>query len=71
MNEFYVRYVELPYTVKAVTIPNTEGDFDIYINSTLDEVQQHKALTHEIKHIKKDHFYTDTKPIEVVEDEAG
>lgn len=70
MSDFYVRFISLPDKINAVTLPNSDGTFDIYINNNLDELAQTKALNHEIKHIKKDHFYNDIKPIEVVEKEA-
>ena len=69
MTDFYVRFVPFPLTVKGVTVVNDDGTFDIYINSNLDEIQQEKALNHELKHIKKDHFYS-VKDIKVVEKEA-
>lgn len=70
MTDYFVYFVELPYHVKGVTIPNNDGTFDIYINSVLDDIQRQKSLNHELKHIKKDHFYDDMKDIETVENEA-
>ena len=69
--DYFVRYVDFPVTVKGVTIPNDDGTFDIYINSVLCEEQQRECLEHELRHIRKDHFYTDTKPIREVEREAS
>lgn len=71
MADYYVRMVELPINVKGVTVKNSDGSFDIYINSLLcpDKVQE--ALIHELKHVKKDHLYDDIKSIEVVEYEAS
>lgn len=71
MNDYFVRYIELPYHINACTVPNTDGTFDVYVNLNLDKYCQIAALKHEIEHIKKDHFYNDIKPIEVVEKEAG
>ena len=70
MADYFVRLVALPMHVNAVVMPNDDGTFDIYINSLLGEAQRQKALTHELKHIKKDHFYTEFKDIETVENEA-
>lgn len=62
--------VELPSSVRAVTIPNDDTTFDVYINSILPEELQIRALEHELKHIKLDHFY-DNNPIGQNEREAG
>jgi hypothetical protein len=53
----YVRFIELPPHIKGVTLPNPDGTFDVYINSTLSEYQQKSALKHEINHINLNHFY--------------
>lgn len=66
----FVRHIRFPSDrVRAVTIPNDDGTFDIYINSRLPEELQQKALEHELKHIRKDHFYNED-PIWVNEEEA-
>lgn len=66
----FVRYLRFPSDrVRAVTIPNDDGTFDIYINSRLPEELQQKALDHELKHIQKDHFYNED-PVWVNEEEA-
>lgn len=65
----FVRLIPLPVTVPAVVIPNDDGTFDIYINSVLPQELQHKALEHELKHIRKDHFYNDD-PVWLNEEEA-
>lgn len=66
----FVRLVSLPEAVKAVVLPNDDGTFDIYINSNLPEELQNRALEHELKHIRKDHFYNDD-PVWLNEREAG
>ncbi len=66
----FVRLVPLPLAVRAVTLPNDDGTFDIYVNSNLPEELQHRALEHELKHIRKDHFYNDD-PVWLNEKEAG
>lgn len=66
----FVRLVSLPEAVKAVVLPNDDGTFDIYINSNLPDELQNRALEHELKHIRKDHFYNDD-PVWLNEREAG
>ena len=58
-NYIFVRMIALPSTVPAVVVPNDDSTFDIYINSTLPEETQIKALEHELEHIRRDHFYND------------
>ena len=66
----YVRYIKLPCCVKAVTVPNIDDTYDIYINSTLNAATQAKALDHEMIHIKQNHHY-DNNPVALAEKEAG
>ncbi len=69
--EYFVRYVFLPYSIKAVTIPNDDCTFDIYINIGISEMARQKALEHELNHIRKNHFYDDHQTVEEQEKEAG
>ena len=66
----FIRPLALPHAVRAVTLPNEDGTFDIYINSNLPEELRQKALEHELKHIRKDHFYNED-PVWLNEEEAG
>lgn len=66
----FVRMIALPLTVPAVTIPNDDGTFDIYINASLPDETRIKALNHELEHIRRDHFYNDD-PVWLNEEEAG
>lgn len=69
-SNIFVRSVPLPEAVRAVTLPNDDGTFDVYINSCLPDECQQKALAHELEHIRKDHFYNDD-PVWLNEQEAG
>ena len=53
MLDYYVRYIALPRTVEGVSIPNDDGTFDIYINSTLPPAKQDAVLQHELRHLKR------------------
>lgn len=55
----FIRTVPLPGAVRAVVLPNDDGTFDIYINSSLPDELRRRALEHELAHIRKDHFYND------------
>lgn len=69
-HSIFVRLVSLPEAVKAVVLPNDDGTFDIYINANLPDELQNRALEHELRHIRKDHFYNDD-PVWLNEQEAG
>lgn len=69
-SNIFVRMVPLPEAVRAVTIPNDDLTFDVYVNSALPDELQSRALEHELEHIKRDHFYNDD-PVWVNEKEAG
>ncbi len=66
----FVRMVAFPDHVRAVTVPNADNTFDIYVNEVLPKELQEKALKHELQHIKMDHFYNDD-PVQKNEAEAG
>lgn len=57
MSGVFVRTLVLPDAVCAVTLPNDDGTFSVFINETLDEAHQRDALEHELRHIRRDHFY--------------
>ncbi len=69
-SNIFIRPIDLPNAVRAVTIPNDDGTFDIYVNVNLPEELQRRAIDHELKHIRKDHFYNDD-PVWLNEQEAG
>ena len=57
MTEIIVRMVPLPPHVRAFTMPDAQGDYNIYINTALSEAQQKRSLLHELRHIQNDDFY--------------
>ena len=64
-----VRVLELPASVRGVTVPNDDGTFSIYINALYGDETQRKILRHELEHIARDHFYK-SEPIARQEAEA-
>jgi hypothetical protein len=56
MDEIIVRYINLPPSVKGLTVRDSSGDYNIYINYGLGENIRDQALEHEKEHIKKQHF---------------
>ena len=69
MTDTYVRLVPLPVKVEGVTLPNDDGSFDIYINARLSPARQQETLEHELRHIRRDHFYVDM-PVSRMERQA-
>lgn len=69
MNRIYAHLIELPVTVRGVTIPDDDtGDYIVFINALFDHATQQAVLAHELEHIRRDHF-SDT--LTVIEAEAG
>ncbi len=57
MDEIICRHIGLPAKVNAVTVVDDNGDFNIYINANLSYEEQKKAYRHEVRHIRKNHFF--------------
>lgn len=70
MDAVIIRVIDLPYKVRAVTVKDAEGDYNIYLNARLSGDQQTKAFRHEVEHIRLGHFYSE-KPVSVKEAEAN
>lgn len=70
LGEIYIRGIELPLKVKGITVLDSDGNFNVYINILLSQDTQRKAAIHEIKHIKREHFY-DVNPVIYNELEAN
>lgn len=68
--DHFVRVIQLPTSVRGVTVPNDDGTFSIYINSVYDTGSQRATLEHELEHLARDHFYS-AEPIARQEAEAS
>ena len=69
--DYYLRSVPFPNrSSRAVVLPNTDGTFDIYINTLFSEAEQEEALQHELRHLIENHFY-DERPVAINEAEAN
>ena len=52
MNDIFIRYTdELPLSVLGLTKPDSNGDYNVYINSRVSKNKQSEAIHHELKHI--------------------
>jgi len=59
MEQIIVRCINLPCAVKGFVREDENGDYNIYINARLSYDTQTKALRHELRHVKRDDFYSD------------
>lgn len=66
MDDIIVRIIDLPMCVKGVTIPHSDGTFNIYINAKYSNDMRRTILEHELRHIKNFDFdnFDDIKIIE-------
>lgn len=55
----FVREIKMPLTIRAFTIPDANGDFNIYINEDLSDAAKRKSLEHEKTHINRNDFEKD------------
>lgn len=67
--DYFAHLVDLPPSVEGVVVPNPDGSFEIYVNSSLCPARRQECLEHEIRHIMRDHFYKD-QPVSQCEQEA-
>lgn len=66
MDEYYIRYVPLPVSLKGITVEDAAGFYNIYINSLLSYEEQQKAIKHELTHVLRNDFDQE-KPLQLVE----
>lgn len=59
MDAVIPRIIDLPVTIKGMTVKDSEGDYNIYLNARLGAEDRVKAFRHELEHIKNGDFYSD------------
>lgn len=70
MNRVFFHRVPLPMTIKGVTIPDPDGDYTVIINDQLCPETQEEIVSHELAHIRGEHF-SDARTVEEAERDAG
>lgn len=70
MDNYIVRIIELPPHVGGFTIPDENGDYNIYLNSRLSDEKLVEAYDHEVYHIEHGHFQDDVKTVKEKENEV-
>ena len=61
MDNLRLKYIDLPYKVRAFITQTTESDGDFYtiiVNSRCSAEQARIAVEHEMSHIEHDDFYS-------------
>lgn len=46
----------MPLTIRAFTVPDANGDYNIYINNDLSEEAKKRSFEHEKNHIENNDF---------------
>lgn len=59
MVDYYIRYVDMPSVTKGMTIEDSDGFFNIYINASLSAAEQEEAIKHKIRHLERKDFDTE------------
>lgn len=66
VGDIFVRLYTLPPGINGLTILDSDGNYNVYINSQLPQHKHAEVYRHELKHIQNNDFYN-TKPIRDVE----
>lgn len=69
MDDIFIRCTKLPYKIYATTVYDSNGDYNVYINSEICSAKQEASLKHEICHIQENHF-SDEKSLKEDEERA-
>lgn len=70
MGDVIVRVIDLPDAISGVTVLDENGDYNVYLSARTSKDGYDEALQHELRHIRKEHFYIE-KPVQKCEDEAN
>ena len=54
--DYFVRLVDLPYSVKALVSENDDGTYSMYLNARYGDEQRINSYFHEMEHIERDDF---------------
>ena len=65
MNEIVVRMMRLPQHVRAFTVPDAQGDYNVYINEDMSYEQRLRSFAHEKRHIENGDFASDLCAAEI------
>ena len=60
---YYIRYIDLPCSVKGFTVKDEFNFYNIYTNARLSAKEQNEAINHELRHIKNNDFERENEVI--------
>lgn len=70
MEDIFIRKVQAPLSMRAMTILDENGDYNIYINQDLSPAALENAMRHEMLHIKRGDFFKYNTAVEEIENEV-
>ena len=56
VDEYCIRYIDMPSRTKGLTIEDADGFYSIYINAKISAYEQKAAIIHELTHIRRNDF---------------
>ena len=68
-DDIIVRTIDMPICIKGVTVPDTDGTYNIYINAQYSAEMQNDILKHELRHVQNSDF-DNFDSIKTIEDRA-
>ena len=57
MDRVFTRPLQMPPRVHAVTVVDSAGDYNVYVNTRSSSQMQRIACQRELRHIRMNHFY--------------
>jgi len=67
--DYYIRLIDLPYSIGGFITPNDDGTYNVYLNARLSAEKNLDTFFHEVEHIENDDFYNGL-PLELIEERA-
>jgi len=52
-----IRVIDMPVTVRGITVKDSNDDYNIFLNARLSMEMRVIAFRHEVDHIRSGHFY--------------
>lgn len=56
VDEYFIRYIDMPSRTKGLTVEDADGFYSIYINAKISAYEQKEAIKHELTHIERNDF---------------
>lgn len=56
VDEYCIRYIDMPSRTKGLTVEDADGFYSIYINAKISAYEQKAAIIHELTHIERNDF---------------